>query len=115
MNQHLGVRTGRETVTPLFELRRELPIVVNLPVEDDPDGLVFVRHRLVAGFEIDDAEARHPDTEWAVAMNSAPIRSSVDEDLTHSLQRLPADGPARVNLDDSEDPAHGLDARPSRH
>ena len=36
----------------------ELRKVVNLAIEDNPDGLVLVRHRLMAcGAEVDDAQA----------------------------------------------------------
>jgi hypothetical protein len=38
------------------QLLTQVQIVVNLPVERDPNGLVFVGERLPASFQVDDAE-----------------------------------------------------------
>src|SRR3989442_12516743 len=56
VDEHLGVRRGREPMPLRQELGRELSIVVDLTVEDHPHGSIFVGQRLVAGLEVDDAD-----------------------------------------------------------
>ena len=52
-----GVGVGAEEVAARDELAAQLDVVVDLAVEDDPDGLVLVGHRLAAAGEVDDAES----------------------------------------------------------
>ncbi len=49
-------RTRAETMPLGFEQRAQIAVVVDLAVEDDPAGAVFVRHRLMAAGAIDDRE-----------------------------------------------------------
>ena len=56
MQHHLGVGDGAEPVSLGLEERAQRTVVVDLAVEDDPAGAVFVRHRLLAARAIDDRE-----------------------------------------------------------
>src|SRR5438132_722333 len=62
MDYHLGVAMRGEPVPPALQLGTELREVVDLAVENDPDGSILVKHRLVASSQIDDAKAAHPET-----------------------------------------------------
>ncbi len=55
----LGVRVGLEAMTAVLELLAEILEVVDLAVEDDADGAVFVVDRLVAAGDVDDGQAAH--------------------------------------------------------
>ena len=58
MHDHFRVRMGAKPVAFVFKLLSQLLVVVNLTVEADPDGFVFVGHRLLAGGgKVDDAES----------------------------------------------------------
>jgi len=59
MHQDLGVALGAKTMARANQGRAQFAIVVDLAVEDHPNGPVFVRDGLAAGGEIDDAEAAH--------------------------------------------------------
>jgi hypothetical protein len=49
-----------ELVTERDQLRAKFGVVVDLAVEDHPDGRVFVVNRLLAGGDVDNREAPHP-------------------------------------------------------
>jgi hypothetical protein len=53
----LGVALGAEAVAGGDELRAQLDVVEDLAVEDDPQSLVLVGHRLLAAGQIDDRQA----------------------------------------------------------
>src|SRR5437773_12442745 len=54
MDDHLGVRVGPEDTSGVLELHAKLEVVVNLAVEDDPNGTIFVSHGLKSeGTQID--------------------------------------------------------------
>jgi hypothetical protein len=56
MNERLGITPGLVAVTERLELATQLDVVVDLSVEHDPDRAVFIRHRLGATLEVDDAQ-----------------------------------------------------------
>ena len=57
VDDRFGVGARAVAVAGRFELRPDVGVVVDLAVEDDPDRAVFVRQRLLAGGQIDDAQA----------------------------------------------------------
>src|SRR5919198_796167 len=75
-----------------FELWSQLAKVVDLAVENDPDGAVLIVNRLMARREVDDAEAPHSEGDLFVnaALHQQPVvvRSAMTDDLTHALQQL---------------------------
>ena len=102
----LHVRRRAELGEP--ELVAELDVVVDLAVVRDPVA-ALVRHRLVAGLEVDDREA--PVAEAGVATLVEPhalaVRAAMAEQLVH-VRELPVERrdrlPAQVH--DCADPAH---------
>ena len=59
MRQDLSIRALSEYVAMGLELMPEFAVVVDLAIEDGPDGSVCVRHRLRSGWrQVDDAQAR---------------------------------------------------------
>ena len=65
-------------------------VVVELSVDDDVEALVLVGDRLIAGVEVDDAEARMPEPDTAMRRDpvSAPVRPAMVERPRRSFQRL---------------------------
>src|SRR2546430_10692561 len=58
VQQDLGVCPRSKLMARRQQIFSELRKVVNLAIENNPDGLVLVRHRLMAcGTEVDDAQA----------------------------------------------------------
>jgi hypothetical protein len=64
-------------------------MVVDLPVEGDPAGLVLVCQRLSPAFQIDDGKAAMRQRRVCVGPESVPIGASVSEHMGHVRERGP--------------------------
>ena len=106
VHEHFRVRRRREPVPLRQELGGQLPVVVDLAVEDHPDGSVLVGQRLVPGLEVDDTETPHPDAEGAVRVEAAAVGPAVREHLPHPAKRLQIGGPGGIDVEGAEDTAH---------
>ena len=70
-------------MTAALQIAADVGVVVDLAIEDDPDGTVFVRRRLLTGAQIDDAEAAMSECGVGVKVQAGLVRAAVDEDLSH--------------------------------
>ena len=82
-------------------------MVVDLAVENNPHGPIFVAEGLVSGGKIDDAKAPHADPDATGAIYPVVVRSAMDYGGAHPPQNL------RLNLvasemQDPNDAAHIL-------
>jgi hypothetical protein len=101
----LGVAVCRQRVPARDELLAQLAVVVDLAVQDDRDGAVLVEDRLVAGGEVDHAQALDPQRDVGGAEDPARVRPAVLEARAHALGQLRVDVvPVRAQL--SDDSAH---------
>jgi hypothetical protein len=66
-------------VSPALQPIPESPEVVDLPVVDDPDGSILVRHRLVTRLEIDSAQAANPEGSGLVEIHALIVRAAALE------------------------------------
>ena len=87
VHDRFRVGGGIETVPGGFELAPELTVVVDLAVEDDPDGAVFVVNRLVPSRQIDDAQTPHSQRHAVGRINSLIVRAAVPDDVTHLMRK----------------------------
>ena len=74
----------------------QLAVVVDLAVEDDRDRAVLVEDRLVAGGEVDHAQALDPEPHPGVDVDSARVRAAVLERGAHALQSRRVGAPAVI-------------------
>ena len=94
MHQHFGVGPGAKSMTARFQLRPQLLEVVDLAVEDHPEGAVFVAHRLMAAGEIDDRQAAESEANcrstaaWGRDPSTVVIRSAMDQCIRHAGENL---------------------------
>jgi len=112
MDDDLAVGMRAEAVAPVLHLPAELGVVVDLAVEDEPHGAVFVGKRLAAGLgQIDDGEPAMPKPHGRpgarAQVQAGPVGAPVGHDVRHAPQDRLVD-PAAVCRDDSADPAHTL-------
>src|SRR5690606_11207758 len=87
VDDDLRVRRRPELVTPSPEIRRQLDVVVDLPVEDDPDCPVLVAHRLMPERgEVQDREppVRKPD--GTIYVNPGIVRPAMEHRVPHANQ-----------------------------
>ena len=78
-----GVAIGAEAVPLGYEVAPQFLIVVNLAVEDDPNGAILIRNRLVTSVQIDDAEAAHPDGASALDPDTFIVWTAMNNGVTH--------------------------------
>ncbi len=57
--------------------------IVNLSVENHPDGAIFVGDRLMTCLEIDDAQAAHADCATAVHVITIIVGTPVADGVAH--------------------------------
>ena len=67
-----------------FELCAHVGVVVNFAVEDHPDGAVLIRQRLLAGFQVDDAQPAMGERRMGVAMQPCLVGSAIGDAVAHS-------------------------------
>src|ERR1700727_1243661 len=82
---------GRKVWPPGKEFPPELGIVVNLSVQQHPDGSVFVRKRLVSTFYVDNRESPVPQSHSRTCKNPGIVGSTVAERVVHPLNDLARD------------------------
>jgi hypothetical protein len=73
------------------ETLAQLQKLVDLSVQDDPDGLVFVMDRLLTRLKVDDAEPSHAHSEIVVREDSLVIGSTMLDTPAHPLERIRLD------------------------
>jgi hypothetical protein len=83
MNQRFGMATRAELVSAIDEFVTQLCVLVNFAVEHDPNRAIFVRNRLVACAEVDNAETAHPDAAGTVGVDTFGIGSTVPNHVGH--------------------------------
>ncbi len=85
MQNRLGIRFRLKTVSLGLQLMTDVLMVINLPIENDGAGAVFVIDWLRAGHQIDDAETAHTQANVSADMKSFIIRAAMRNDIAHAL------------------------------
>ena len=88
VNDRLGVRSRPVLVTQALELGPEIAVVVDFAVEDRPDRAVFVRQRLPAAFQVDDAQPPVDQDGSTIRVHAGIVRTAMGRDVPH-LKRAP--------------------------
>lgn len=73
MQRDLTICTCTQPVTARFKLQPNLFILVKLAIDDDVRAVVFAGDGLVAGGEIDDAQARVAEADAVIAAYPLPL------------------------------------------
>src|SRR4029078_970354 len=79
--------------------------IVDLAVEGDPDGTVFIRERLFAGSQVDNAEPTVGEGNAAAAKRAVFIGPAVDQPGADALQHFHG-RPSAAQVQDPGDAAH---------
>ena len=88
------------------ELPAELLIIVDLAVEDDDLGPVFVEDRLSATAQIDNAETSHAEADATVYEQPLVVGPPVADGRTHAAECLGGNGTIPFAVHDTDDAAH---------
>jgi hypothetical protein len=85
MNDGLGIAMRGKTVATRKQIAPQAAIVIDFAVKDYPVRLIFICDRLMAGIQVDDAQAPHPDRAAAIQMKTFIVRAAVADCAAHSL------------------------------
>src|SRR6185436_1779240 len=106
VHEHLRVAGSPEPVPLQLEARPQVPLVVDLAVENDRDVAGLVEQRLVTGRgQVDDRQAAHADADAALDQLALVVGTAVTDAVGHRPDLLGAHGCA-IEADDSGDAAH---------
>src|SRR5205807_489579 len=83
VDDRLRVAAAAEAMPAGLEQRMKLRVVVDLAVEDDPDGFVLVAHRLMAAGAVDDAKPGVPERHEVVAERARVVGPAMVERRDH--------------------------------
>ena len=107
VDDDFGVGLRVEPVACGHEALAQLDVVEDLAVEHDLDGAGLVVDRLVAGGEIDDAQARMREADSGRLEKAVAVRTAVVQRMDHPLeQAVLGDGVGRKR-GEAGDAAHG--------
>ena len=66
-----------------FEHPPDAGVIVDFPVEDDPDAAILVRQRLLTATQVDDAQAAMREECVVVAVEARVVRAAMSQHVTH--------------------------------
>src|SRR5689334_25238842 len=108
MQDRFGVAARRVAVALRLEDGAKRRMVVNFAVVSDPQRAVFVGHRLMAAGEIDDREAAVAEADRTIDPGAGAVGSAMAQGVAHPLKPRFVDLPVWSQLDDADNPAHGI-------
>src|SRR5216683_289008 len=104
--QHaLGVGVRRHRVAEPDQLRSKLGVVVDLPVEDDPQRAVLIADRLVAAGEVDDRQPPATERDALANARSFVVGPSMRDARAHPVEHF-RNGPGIGRAGETANPTH---------
>ncbi len=94
VDEDLGVALRAERMPLGLQPTAQRGEVVDLAVEDRPDGAVLVRERLMPAGQVDDRQPAEAQRGVVVAIGPGVVRPAVDEPVRHRLERASGIAPA---------------------
>src|SRR5688572_22210413 len=89
MEYNLRIGLAPEAMPSFEQISTELPVIVDLTVERDPHGTVFVGHRLPAILrEINDAQPAMPQRNVVIRIQAGAVRASMGKGPRHPPDQL---------------------------
>ena len=102
------VTAGAKHMPERLQLGHQLPVVVNLAVEDDDHRSVLVEKRLLATGDVDDRQPAVAQTQSRLDMQAALVRTAVQLRVIHALESRAVDLGQAAGIKDSGNSAHGI-------
>jgi hypothetical protein len=84
----LGIRGGSKVVPESEQFFPQRGVTVDLAIEHDNDGPIFVAHRLLPGCRVYDGESAHAQSYWTVDPPSFVVWSAMHQRAGHSADDL---------------------------
>src|SRR5438876_5601418 len=108
MDDGFGIALSAVAMTASFQPGTQLTMVVDFPVVNNPQILVFIRDRLLPGLHVNDAEPPHSQTDIFLDEKTFIVWSAMHDLVVHpdqcvALHRLPD-----IGIENSANSAHAL-------
>jgi hypothetical protein len=107
MNEALRIGRGLETMSPFKKVIPEVAVVVDLTIENDPHGPIFIVHGLLAPTHIDDRQSTHAKPDTIPEVEPIVIWSTPCDQGTHAPDQWLIDTPHLVS-NSSNDSTHTI-------
>src|SRR5216683_5442946 len=88
VNNCLCITISSKAMPSLLEFFLKLRIIIDFPIEDDDDALIFVENGLMAASKVDNGEAAHTQGNSLPYPGPLIIRPTVTNDLAHAVYEL---------------------------
>jgi hypothetical protein len=75
-------------VALLLKLSEQRPEIVNLTVQNEPNGLIFIGDRLMPACEVNDAETPHSQAYTAAEIVAVIVGSTVLKHMPHAGEQF---------------------------
>src|SRR5437016_2391536 len=93
-------------MAPAHEIAAQVLIVVDLPVEHDHLGAVFIEDRLPAAAQVDDAETPHPEPHGTLHPHAFVVRAAMPQGGAHPAHQRLRHGTFPLAVHDARNAAH---------
>jgi hypothetical protein len=81
-------------------------VIVDFTIEDNPNRAVLIADGLVAGDQVNDAQAPHSESDAAVRVNTLIVRTAMSHRGTHPAQDVLANRGLFPELHDARNSTH---------
>ena len=114
MDDYFSVGTGAEDMAFRQKSIAEFLEVVDLAIEDDPDGFILVGHGLRTRAQVDDGQTAMAEADGTTKVHALPIRPPMGDGLEHGANQGLSDPGTGVKDQFTSDATHRwlLAARP---
>src|SRR4051794_22314845 len=108
MRNDLGIAVGNEAMSPRAQLVPALDVIKQLAVENNSDVAIFVKDRLLAIGQTDNAQPARSQTEPRPNKKAFLVRAAMEQRAGHSLHAPLRNGTLSYQIDHARDAAHKI-------
>ena len=106
MNDCLGVALAAVMMAFPFQLGAQLLVIVDFSVVHDPNAAVFIADGLLAGSDINDAQAAHGQTDVFFHEESVVIGPAMNHLLVHRRQKSAIHPTGSIDMQNAANSTH---------
>src|SRR5690242_17801137 len=107
MDNGFGIRFCGKAMASLQQALAQFGIIVDFAVEQYPNAAIFIRNRLMAAGNIDDAQPAVSEANVRSQMNTGVVRTAVLQRIIHALNELRGNPVRLVKVNNAADTTHG--------
>ena len=107
MHDHFGIAARPEAIAQNLEFGHQLAVVVDLTVEDNAHGTVFIEQGLLAGGQVDDGKAPMSQRQTGLQVHIVLIRPAVGLDIVDARNQITRVGARTLRIEKTGYATHG--------